>query len=159
MKIEVEDIRTLPKYLITSDDCIQISGKRYSSRNEPTNISDAKVPDSFLEGGIRQITIELRFRSKDLRIEAIKANNGYKCCICDFDFEETYGDLGAGYIEIHHLIPIGDSDKERLTTVDQVAVVCANCHSVLHHHGKIPIKVDVIKEVVERRRSRSILPS
>ncbi len=38
--------------------------------------------------------------------------SSYKCCICGFDFEETYGQIGEGFIEVHHIKPVS-SLKER----------------------------------------------
>lgn len=60
----------------------------------------------------------------------------YKCCICGFNFEESYGLIGAGFIEVHHTKPISSlKEGERISTKDLVAV-CSNCHRMIHK--KIP---------------------
>jgi 5-methylcytosine-specific restriction protein A len=74
--------------------------------------------------------------------------------VCGFSFEESYGELGKGYIEVHHLNPLSDRDTERTTTVEEVAVVCANCHRVLHRNGKAPIPLEEIRKIVEQRRQK-----
>ncbi len=63
-----------------------------------------------------------------------KKINGYKCQICNFDFEETYGEVGKGYIEAHHLVPLSliSSQKIALDPKRDFAVLCANCHRIIH---------------------------
>lgn len=75
----------------------------------------------------------LRERSSKLIEEkkqrAIVANN-LKCECCEFNFESNYGFLGTGFIECHHKIPINQG--ERITNLDDLALVCSNCHRMLH---------------------------
>jgi len=113
-------------------------------------ISPQDAPE-FPEGGIREVTLELRTRNPSLRRQAI-ATYGCRCQVCGFSFEEFYGDLGRGYIEVHHLTPLSDREAEENTSIDDVAVVCANCHRILHHYGKTPIPIEDLKEIVQRRK-------
>jgi predicted HNH restriction endonuclease len=103
------------------------------------------------EGGVKEITIELQRRDPKLRTQAI-AEYGYKCQVCKFDFEEFYGDLGVGYIEVHHLRPLSDRKRAHTVTIKNVAVVCANCHRVLHRTGKNPMKLEELRRIVEQRK-------
>jgi len=66
-----------------------------------------------------------------------KAKYGYTCQICEFDFAETYGPVGDQYIECHHLNPLSERPEteqlgETKTQLDEVIVVCSNCHRMLH---------------------------
>ena len=54
------------------------------------------------------------------------------CEVCGFDFFETYGKLGKGFIECHHRIPLSDLDAEVKTKISDLALVCSNCHRMLH---------------------------
>ncbi|MES5823541.1 HNH endonuclease [Streptomyces sp. RG80] len=54
-----------------------------------------------------------------------------RCEVCDFDFARTYGDLGEGYIEVHHVTPLFISGV-RETRLDDLACLCANCHRMCH---------------------------
>ena len=54
------------------------------------------------------------------------------CMVCHFDFYKTYGQLGKGYIECHHTIPISDYGLGEKTRVQDLALVCSNCHRMLH---------------------------
>ena len=53
------------------------------------------------------------------------------CEVCGFDFQLTFGNMGVGYAECHHTIPLSESG-ETTTTLDDLCIVCANCHSMLH---------------------------
>lgn len=77
-----------------------------------------------------------RFRERDIAIvQKKKASVKYlKCECCAFDFSKTYPDLGDGFIECHHKIPIYKG--ERITNFKDLALVCSNCHRMLHRKNK-----------------------
>ncbi|PFH86482.1 hypothetical protein COI44_12675 [Bacillus sp. AFS088145] len=54
------------------------------------------------------------------------------CEVCGFDFKENYGDIGEGYIEGHHTKPISEMGETEQTMVEDIALVCSNCHRMLH---------------------------
>lgn len=53
------------------------------------------------------------------------------CEACGFDFAAEYGELGVGFAECHHTQPLAQAG-ERQTALGDLAVVCANCHRMLH---------------------------
>ncbi|HRA90336.1 MAG TPA: HNH endonuclease, partial [Planctomycetaceae bacterium] len=55
-----------------------------------------------------------------------------QCEVCAFDFFETYGEIGKGFAECHHRTPIHTLIEESTITLDQLAIVCSNCHRMLH---------------------------
>jgi hypothetical protein len=64
---------------------------------------------------------------------AFKRKHGKLFCeVCGFDFCVRYGKLGGDYIEAHHLVPIAQLSGETLLTIKDLAMVCANCHRMLH---------------------------
>lgn len=106
---------------------------------------------TYIEGGIREITLEIKNRDPKLRREALDYYN-LVCCICEQDFSKIYGDLGEDYLEIHHIIPI--SEGERKNTVKDVRVVCANCHRMIHSIGKGGIPIEELHEMVSRNKGK-----
>ncbi|MFE6283206.1 HNH endonuclease [Streptomyces sp. NPDC057877] len=54
-----------------------------------------------------------------------------RCEVCDFDFAHTYGELGDGYIEVHHVTPLHASGT-RETRLEDLVCLCANCHRMCH---------------------------
>lgn len=64
---------------------------------------------------------------------AFKYSNGTLYCeVCGFDYEREYGERGAGYIHAHHLLPVSELEPGAILTIDDLAMVCANCHAMLH---------------------------
>lgn len=109
--------------------------------------------ETFEEGGIKEVTVELTRRNPQLRSRAI-SEYGYACKICGFNFEEHYGDIGAGYIELHHLRPLSNRKGKHEASITDVAVVCANCHRMLHRSGRTPITLDVLQRAVFEQNQR-----
>lgn len=76
-----------------------------------------------------------RERDPKLRTMKIKQmrhrGRALRCEVCDFDFARTYGDLGEGYIEVHHATPLHVSGL-RETKLEDLACLCANCHRMCH---------------------------
>lgn len=54
------------------------------------------------------------------------------CQVCSFDFEEKYGAIGIDYIEGHHTKPVSEMTIGEETKIEDIAMVCANCHRMLH---------------------------
>jgi 5-methylcytosine-specific restriction protein A len=98
---------------------------------------------SFFEGKQRPRFILHRRRESELRrkkIEQALAANGKLVCEvpnCGFDFKERYGSVGEGYAQVHHLIPLNKAPPEgRKIFLNDLAIVCANCHVMIHANGK-----------------------
>lgn len=54
---------------------------------------------------------------------------------CSFDFEARYGPVAAGFAHVHHLRPLAEATAPTITRLEDLAVVCANCHAVIHRGG------------------------
>src|SRR5690554_3311878 len=85
---------------------------------------------------------------------ALTSDNGrIKCECCGFDFVEYYGPLGLGFMECHHKIPLAKG--KRITKVTDLALVCSNCHRMLHK--KIAENqyhtIESLKELIINQRS------
>lgn len=62
----------------------------------------------------------------------LRALGRLQCEVCDFDFFEVYGLVGDGFAECHHRLPLSQMDGEVTTKLIDLAIVCANCHRMLH---------------------------
>ena len=79
----------------------------------------------FLEGKRRELTLSAAERDASVRRKAL-AHYGMNCMgNCTFVFRH------ALQLEVHHLNPIGDGG-ERITSLKDVAVLCASCHRLVH---------------------------
>lgn len=110
-----------------------------------SSLGDVFVDDeiSAFEGEERIALIRHRKREQKLRDAKLKQtktkNNGRLVCEvpgCGFDFEKVYGELGKDFAHVHHLKPIGDRNSPSLTSLDDLVIVCANCHAMIHKGGK-----------------------
>lgn len=62
----------------------------------------------------------------------LRATGRLLCEVCGFDFAEIYGPLGDGFAECHHRTPLAELDGQVGTRLTDLAIVCANCHRMLH---------------------------
>lgn len=115
--------------------------KQYLSKIEDDEVI---LTDSAREG---QVLYKLhKYRERDRKIITAKKNAVFKatqkltCEACSFDFSEAYGELGDGFIECHHIKPISSYDEISETRLEDLALVCANCHRMLHRGGLMSIK-------------------
>lgn len=63
---------------------------------------------------------------------ALKRFGKLVCEACTFDFEERYGPRGKGFIEAHHKKPVETLVEGSKTKLEDLALVCANCHRMIH---------------------------
>jgi hypothetical protein len=92
-------------------------------------------------------------RSKKLRDAAIAhyASEGdLQCEVRKFSFEKTYGELGAGFIEIHHKKPLfcleGQNIEQTVSrAIGDVAALCANCHRMVHRERNTVLSVEQLR--------------
>lgn len=146
-------LNALPAVEVAKDPSRGTRGRLVVRRNptwqpEPIDLTDLpELEQSAIEG--RRITVEhLRYeRSSKLVAEKKRSVEPLRCEVCSFDFAETYGELGAGVCEVHHRDPLHTGQRE--TTLSDLAVLCANCHRILHRSGT---SVSALKLLVERRR-------
>ena len=93
--------------------------------------------DEVKEG---QILYKLhKVRERDVKIIKSKKAKFLKeygklfCELCNFDFEEKYGEVGKGFIECHHIKPLHGFENEKTTKLGDLILVCSNCHRVRTH--------------------------
>ncbi len=87
----------------------------------------------------------VRHRSRERALRAAKIRGAIEAAVdgrlrcevpnCGFDFEATYGLVGKGYAEVHHIRPLGEVDGMVRTTLEDLVVVCSNCHAMIHRGG------------------------
>jgi HNH endonuclease len=69
------------------------------------------------------------------RNEALQKLGKLSCEVCGGDFSALYGTLSGGAIECHHTMPVAALRRGGKTHIDDLALVCANCHRILHKGG------------------------
>lgn len=89
-------------------------------------------------------------RKKKERV--LKEKGKLLCEACGFDFQARYGDRGKGFIECHHTKPVSEIGDKGKTNIDDLALLCSNCHRMIHR--KRPwISLADLKELVKASMS------
>ena len=53
--------------------------------------------------------------------------------IVTLDFEKKYGEIGKGFIHIHHKKPLSEINEEyEVDPIQDLIPVCPNCHAMIH---------------------------
>lgn len=117
------------------------------------NVDLSADDESFPEGKKVLRKHLIRERNPYLKMKAIakfkKEHNGNVFCeICGFDFHKKYGDLGKDFIEMHHLKPVSQMQDKDETKMEDIILVCSNCHSMIHRKRPWLLK-DEIKEIIK----------
>lgn len=121
----------------------------------PSAPPDIDLPPAGTEGAARLVSHLRRERNRAI-VEAKKAATlnakGRLCCeVCGFDFAATYGAHGEGFCEVHHLAPLSAASDSVTTTLDDLAILCSNCHRTIHRSDPI-LSVSQLSEVVRNGR-------
>lgn len=96
---------------------------------------------------VRERKRQLVSRKKKVVLEAI---GRLSCEACEFDFAKSYGKLGAGFAECHHRLPLAEFVEESPTRLADLAIVCANCHRMLHRSQPM-LSVEDLRSLVLHR--------
>jgi 5-methylcytosine-specific restriction protein A len=122
---------------------------------EPIRSWDAEgEEEEFPEGRLLTRLHVARERNPTLvrkkKQDVLKRNGKLSCDCCEFDFAEVYGELGVGFAECHHRVPLSKLKGSGKTKLVDLAIVCANCHRMLHRTGST-IGVEDLRAILEAR--------
>jgi len=105
----------------------------------------------FIEGAIRQININAYERNEGARLVCIDFF-GCKCQVCDFDFQEKYGNIGKDYIHVHHTKALSEIKTDyEVNPYKDLIPVCPNCHAMLHRKSP-PFTINELKSVINENK-------
>jgi len=86
----------------------------------------------YPEGAKKQVIVNAYERNSKARQECIK-HYGTKCFICNFDFKEKFGEIGRGFIHVHHIKPLSEINEEyEVNPIKDLRPICPNCHAMIH---------------------------
>ena len=91
----------------------------------------AAVEFSAHEGALKEQKWLTQGRNRALRDKAIQQAMG-RCAACERDYSKVLEGAGERVLEVHHRRQLSLRKTPRLTRVADLAVVCANCHRLLH---------------------------
>ena len=134
--------------------------RHVTAANGPSHDPSCEDPGSFPEGEILTRLHRLRERNASAtrrkKLQVLHDTGRLACEACDFDFLRFYGDLGGGFAECHHLVPLCRLPSRRTTRLADLAIVCANCHRMLHRSKAWLTIADLRHVVISRRPGAAI---
>ena len=95
--------------------------------------AEATAPQSAaaIEGVVRETVALIKGRNRALRDAALKRSGGV-CAACEIDFSRVLDGKGYGTLQVHHTRQLSLLTEPTSTSIDDLAVVCANCHALIH---------------------------
>ena len=118
-----------------------------------------ELPGPTSEGRRMLVKHLIRERKRALierKKRAVLRSAGHLACeVCGFNFSDCYGSLGDGFCEVHHRLALSNTSAEVQTTLDDLAVVCANCHRMIHCGG-VTRELSDVRAMVRRSRSAGV---
>lgn len=113
---------------------IRASAKTFPAATE--SLKEIDKEEEFVEGKILTRLHWLRERNQtaveNKKLSVLRSTGSLACEACDFDFYGVYGDIGHGFAECHHIILLSDLHRGMKTKLSDLAIVCSNCHRMLH---------------------------
>ena len=116
------------------------------------NVENTEEKSFYEEGGSGSVLVT-RYERNPINRELCLAANGYQCKICGFDFEKQYGEVGKGFIHVHHKELISShQEKYFIDPETDLIPVCPNCHAMLHRKKPPYLPNELIKIISEHRQ-------
>ncbi|OBZ10928.1 EVE domain-containing protein [Bacillus sp. FJAT-26390] len=133
---------------------------RYSENlyQEDTDFSTDEEGEEYPEGKVYYRLHRMRERKprvvKQAKALFLKKHGRLYCEVCEFDFTAVYGDRGKDFIEGHHKKMVSEMKAGETTKVEDLALLCANCHRMIH---KKPLAtVEQLAEIVNGKTKTSV---
>lgn len=117
-----------------------------------SDIESEKAEENFIaasEGSIKHYYGKRYERNGANRRKAIEIH-GTTCITCGFNFEETYGEHGKGFIEIYHLKPLNvyGGKEVKVDPYNDLVPLCANCHRMIHRNKESVLSIEELKKII-----------
>lgn len=135
---------------------VQFKLKRIDNYEEiiQRDLLSLKNEDSGIEGWKKERHLQYFERDQKLRSEAIRIH-GTICSVCGFNFKETYGNIGSGFIEVHYREPLYiHKGPQEVNPRTDLVVVCSNCHRMIHRNINNIIEPSQLKQIISERKNQ-----
>lgn len=104
--------------------------------------------EKLVEGALKQVLVNIYERNPLARKRCI-VHHGLECSVCGFNFADRYGEIGEGFIHVHHLKSLREIGKEyEINPIEDLRPVCPNCHAMLHKRKPEPYSVEELKGIL-----------
>ena len=140
------------KCLMDWQNPLQVQESVNTTRYFPDEVDSVQT---FREGAVRQVSVNAYEREPKARQKCIDYH-GSSCSICGFDLGRAFGQLGKGFIHVHHLRPLSEIAEEyEIDPIKDLRPVCPNCHAMIHRRSP-PFSLEEIKMLLKSARGSTI---
>ena len=116
-------ISAIPGYVLVAD-------------SDATPGPDVDIHTIAATEGRRRLVLHLqRERNQTVVRNKKKQAAALDCEVCGFSFRRAYSSAASDYCEVHHLLPLSKIEQTTRTRMEDLAILCANCHRVVHLHN------------------------
>jgi 5-methylcytosine-specific restriction protein A len=113
-----------------------------------------KTPVAFIEGTPYQLTLS-RYERNPFARKVCLDHYGFACSVCDFNFQNVYGDLGREFIHVHHLTQVAKVGKKyQVDPIKDLRPICPNCHAMVHRQKEAISLEELKKLILKKKRGR-----
>lgn len=154
--VDAQQLRALRELVPQSAKLIEQIWYDAKLEDEPTVQDVLEIREdeqAYAEGQVVTRTIKQRRRSrtlvKDAKQRFIDEHGHLYCEVCGFDFGDVYG---MDYIEAHHTKAIADYDEDSETVIEDLAMLCANCHRMIHSQTP-PLTIDELRQKIIQNKT------
>jgi hypothetical protein len=154
--VKTDRLTQVPQTTKTRSEVLRISGDVSDIRVDNIYPDETNPGEVFREGMVRQVLVNAYERDPKARQKCIDYY-GESCSVCCFNFGDSFGDLGKGFIHVHHLRPLSEIAEEyEIDPIKDLRPVCPNCHAMLHRCSP-PLGLNELQQLLQHTKSSSTL--
>ena len=128
---------------------LELLWRRRTAGIDPLLPEELSTNEGYAEGARKSVTLNAYERNPQARAACI-AHFGARCSVCDLLMEERYGPIAAGFIHVHHIVPLAEVGPDyRVNPIQDLRPVCPNCHAVIHRR-KPPLSVEAAQQLIRK---------
>ncbi|MEP7197984.1 MAG: HNH endonuclease [Saprospiraceae bacterium] len=108
-------------------------------------------PNGHAEGEVEYLISKRYERSKINRAICIELH-GPICQVCELNFNDAYGNIGEGFIHVHHVNLLSNQGGSKIINPETDLIpVCPNCHAMLHRTNP-PYSIKDLREIISKNK-------
>lgn len=119
--------------------------------NEPVDSNTISFPEGAKKGRLHFCHERNQTVVHTAKSQAFERDPLLRCEACGFSFRETYGEPGIRITEAHHKIPVATLTEGSRTKVDDIALICANCHRMIHSDREKTLSLDELQSFLMKK--------
>jgi predicted HNH restriction endonuclease len=128
-------------------DAMQVSSQLAAKVWRAARGLPSTVVDRRMEGMVTES--RSKYRDPALRSAALALADG-KCMGCEKNYRRVAGGKGEKCLVVHHKKQLKDTDEPVETRVSDLAVVCANCHMIIHGNRDKALTIAQLRKLLDK---------